>query len=240
MTLAGPTVENDVKTPFVTARGLKFPLRPDILDTAIQRQLRRETYELEELRILPKILEPASRVLELGGGIGFLSSLMRGQMGCEKVVCVEANPALVDYIAQVHELNALDGIERLCGVAIPDRASPPQSRTFYVTRPFNASSLVKPWDTSKIVDEIDVPELPLSDIIARHGITKIICDIEGGEAGIFEKVAFGAVTDIVLELHRHRIGGKGINRLFQAMIDHGFYYEQKYSMGKVVHFKKVA
>jgi hypothetical protein len=126
-------------------------------------------------------------------------------------------------------------------VATPDEmeAKSTDSMKFFVTDPFWASSLVKPHDVKKITEVIDVPTYSLSRMIEESKATAIVCDIEGGEAEVFQNVDFGNVKYILMELHTHRVGGNGILKVFESMNRHGFFYHQNLSFGKVVLFQKV-
>lgn len=225
----------------ISSHDILIPFEPAIMTDQVKRQLKNQRYENEERRLLHHFLDKDSRVLELGAGIGFLSSFMHKKIKVAHVTCCEANPVLVDLIKKVHALNNLKDINVVHAVAVPDDApaGPGYDKKFFVTNPFSASSLVKPHDTKKITDVIDVPTRRLSDLISESKATSIICDIEGGETDVFKTVRFGDVKTILMEVHTHRVGGKGTMRVFDSMHRHGFYYDQNISRGKVVLFRRL-
>ena len=52
-----------------------------------------------------RVARAGDTVLELGGGIGYMSTLLAVKTRA-RVVSFEANPALIDYIRSVHAANA--------------------------------------------------------------------------------------------------------------------------------------
>lgn len=218
-------------------RGIRFPQNEKVLNRKIKRKLLSDSYETPEANSLHRFLKPTSRVLELGGGIGFISSLM-SKLGVKQVTTVEANPVLCGYISQVHVANGINNAEVLNGIALTDR----QSQTtkdipFYVTDPFWSSSMKKP--RGEDYEKIEVPSFSLSELIQSRQANTIVCDIEGGELSLFKDVDLNGVRHIYMELHTRRYGGRGVVSIFEAMHAHGFYYHQKVSGNDVCLFERL-
>ncbi|MFP3367124.1 hypothetical protein R0J93_26120, partial [Pseudoalteromonas sp. SIMBA_148] len=80
---------------------------------------------------------------ELGGGIGYISTLCHLQKKAKKIVVFEANPTLITIIEKTHSLNGVTA-EVINAVVLPRKTS--ETVPFYVRDDFWASSLSKePW-----------------------------------------------------------------------------------------------
>ena len=77
-------------------------------------------------------------MLEIGAGIGFISTLLARQRRVARVVAVEANPHLIAYMTRLHALNRVRKVRRLNAV-LTNEARP--SATFYLRRDFWMGSL---------------------------------------------------------------------------------------------------
>jgi len=86
-------------------RGIKLPHDKDVISHNIKNSIQNGSYEREESEQLEKILQKGERVLEIGGGIGYMSSLTAKSKQVEKICVVEANPNLIGYMQIVHQLN---------------------------------------------------------------------------------------------------------------------------------------
>ncbi|HET9067567.1 MAG TPA: FkbM family methyltransferase, partial [Amaricoccus sp.] len=80
---------------------MTFPLDPSVVTPAIRAAILSGRFEAEEASQIPRIVRPGDRVLEIGAGIGFISTLLSRQPRVARVVAVEANPNLIDYMARV-------------------------------------------------------------------------------------------------------------------------------------------
>jgi FkbM family methyltransferase len=218
---------------------LVFPLDREIITEDVFKALKRGNYEQEELNGLKKIVDHNTRALELGAGIGFISAYLRSALNVPHVTCIEANPKLASYIRKMHDLNKITDTDIFSCVAVPDNLpiSQKQAVPFYITEPFWSSSLAKPRQ-NRIREVIETPVRALSELIRESEATVIVCDIEGGENGLFEAVDFGRVEHVFLELHAHRIRGDGVRNVFDSLHRHGFAYDQSVSFRKIVNFRR--
>jgi len=218
--------------------GVRLPHDDSIITPQVARALTRGNYERPEVLALPKFLDPGDRVLELGAGIGYISSYAAKVIGVEHVTCVEANPALAFYIRRAHDIQGLANTDIRNCVALPDTApmSPDKTMDFHIREPFWSSSLEPGRDAIEVKR---VPQAYLSDLIAKSRATALIVDIEGGERDLFDGGDLGSVNRIYLELHTRYIRPSGIKACFDALSKHGFYYDQRVSHGGVVLFRKL-
>ncbi len=227
----------------IVSRGMRFPDDPQIITASVAKKLRREKYETPEITGLEKFVQPKDRVLELGGGIGYISTFIAKFLNVQAITVVEANTKLCSYIQQVHAANDVAHVALKNGVALPDAAhdepSLPSDHTipFYITDPFWSSSMIAPAKASDAI-RVDVPAFRLSDLVASFKPTIIVCDIEGGEVELFEQVDLTGVNYIYLELHTRVTGAHGVVRVFEAMHRHRFFYHQRVSRDGVVLFQR--
>lgn len=218
--------------------GVSLPHDDAIITPQVAAALKRGNYERPEVLATPKFLEPEDRVLELGAGIGYISSYVAKVVGVAHVTCVEANPMLADYIRRMHEMQGLSNTSVKNCVAVPGSAklAPEKEVDFYIRDPFWSSSLDAGRD---VVSVARIPQEYLSDLIRDADATAMIVDIEGGERDIFQGGDLGTVRKIYVELHTRYIRPKGIKACFDALSEQGFYYDQRVSHGGVVLFRKL-
>lgn len=223
---------------FYELNGIRLPHDEEIMTPEVSSALRRGNYERPELIATPKFLDPLDRVLELGAGVGYISAFIAKEIGVEHVTCVEANPKLAEYVRRVHELHGLKQTRVKNCVAISGDAKIGDDKMtdFFIREPFWSSSL----DPSRgFLAKVPVSQEYLSDLIEESEATAMIVDIEGGERDLFVGGNLGSVRKIYLELHTRYIRPKGIKACFDALSEHGFYYDQRVSHGGVVLFRKL-
>ncbi len=236
--MASPSLDQNAETTksaqgFVTSRGLKFPKDRNVLPPRIIHAMRQNLYEAKEADVVRRLVRPRDVVMELGGGIGYMSSLAARACHKGRVHTYEANPNLLPYMRSVHEVNKLNNIEinnALLG-------SESGRATFYVRSNFLSSS------QTATRGEEDVQEVELEVRNAREECERIkptifICDIEGAEADVLPAMDLSTVRSAVIELHPQNIGSKGIKTVFEAMQANGLTYFPRLSVAKVVCFKR--
>lgn len=223
---------------FYELNGVRLPHDDAIMTPQVAAALKRGNYERPEMQAIPKFLEPDDRVLELGAGIGYISSFVAGVVGVAHVTCVEANPKLAAFIRRAHDLQGLSNTDIRNCVALPgDKPLAPNGRVdFYIREPFWSSSLDPGRDAVSVTQ---VEQAYLHDLIAETQATALIVDIEGGERDLFVGGDLGSVRKIYVELHTRYIRPKGVKTCFDALSAHGFYYDQRVSHGGVVLFRKL-
>lgn len=224
----------DAERAFLDLRGIRIPDDPRIITPAIRRAILTGRFEAEEAAAVPGIVRPGDRVLEIGAGIGFMSTLLLRRPEVECVIAVEANPALISYMGDLHAENGVDGVIRLNAVLTNDTRD---RATFYVRHDFWMGSLMA--HPNPYVGTIEVPTHSLDRLLRDEAITLIVCDIEGAEAFLFEGADLGPVDRIFLELHDHVTGLRGVGAVFRALAAHDFAYDPRHSTGSVVLFQRV-
>jgi len=183
--------------------GIKVPFVPAIITPKIERPLRNSRYEAGECAEMRKLLQPGDRVLELGAGLGLLSTVA-AQMPGVTVTTVEANPDLIPLIRETHRLNGVT-VDLRNGVATADDGP---EIDFYLRADFWGSSMEpdsRPW-----LSKATLPRFGLKRLIAELNPTVIVCDIEGGELGLFDGADLSGVRGVVIETHPKVYGAGGL------------------------------
>ena len=215
--------------------GIKIPIDKAIFSDTIIGAIKKGNYERREATEVQRIVEPGERVLEIGGGIGFVSAVAALDPRVEKIVVFEANPLLMPVIAELHEMNGVANVDVVNGVLM--NSTHAEAAKFYVRQDFWSSSLAeKPWGYERA---IDVPTYSFSEQVERIRPTLIVCDIEGGELNLFENANLSGVKKVLMEVHQEVIGRDGMKKLFDSMSSRGFHYDQWHSNGSVVLFSDI-
>ena len=152
--------------------GVLIPLEPSIITPAIESAISAGRFEQEEARELPLIVDYGDKVLEIGAGIGFISTLLARMQKVSKVIAYEANPGLMPFMADLHDLNGVNRIDRRNAVLTNDGDA---SKTFYLRHDFWMGSLAEgpnPYSAT-----VEVPTDPLNDVLRDEEITllRLIC-----------------------------------------------------------------
>lgn len=203
----------------IETQGIKVPFDPRIITPKIERPMRRGRYEGGECAALRRVLRPGDRVLELGAGLGLCSTVAAMAEGVERVVAIEANPELLPLIRETHRLNGVEGrVDLRNGVAVPQGGD---DIAFYIRPDFWASSMEAGSRGYTRVETL--PAIGLTDLIAELRPTVLVCDIEGGELGLFDGLDLSGVRNLVLELHPKVYGKEGLARIGTVLACKGLY-----------------
>jgi FkbM family methyltransferase len=216
------------------AAGVVIPPDPEVITPTIRQAILAGRFEAEESSQIPYIVRPGDRVLEIGAGIGFVSTLLSRQRRVSKVIAVEANPFLLDYMTRLHALNKVRKVRRINAVLTNE---PQASATFYLRRDFWMGSLAAA--PNPYLGTVEVPTMSFDALLRNEAIDLIVCDVEGAEAVLFHGADLSGVDRIFLELHDHVTGLSGVRGLFATLAGHGFVYDPRHSLGAVVLFRRL-
>lgn len=226
---------SDTKFSYFELKGISIRLPQEILSDRMREAFESGKYESLEARYMHRILKPGDRLLELGGGVGFLSALAGKTVELGACTVVEANPLLCEVITETHRRNGLN-FRVLNSVACPAREDQSSSVPFYLRENFWGSSL----DGSRKYRSVtNVARLDLQKLIDEFQPTIIICDIEGAEVDLVSEIDFSTVDRLYFEIHKAASGIKGIHSLFLNLLMQGFSYDPDNSVGAVVLFTKI-
>ncbi len=219
----------------IEVHGIRVPVVEPVINERMRGVLESGRYERNEVRLLERLARPDDVVLELGAGVGVVSSVAARVVGAERVVSIEANPDLIPIIEETHRLNDVVGIKLLHGAAL----SKPRSTAeipFYLRPNFWASSMDhrKEDKRSGGVREVPVPVIDLNSLIADIRPTILVMDIEGGELSLVSDGDFSTVRSVIMELHPRVYGNQGVERIFSALAKAGLTYDARASRGGTV------
>ncbi|GLT10526.1 FkbM family methyltransferase [Sulfitobacter sp. PR48] len=230
---------NTVDTPgrktnaqFVMSRGMRFPKHPDIIQGRVRKLLRTNQYEAKETEAALRVVREGDVVMELGAGIGYMSTLVATKRKIASVHSFEANPHLIPYIQTVHAANGVKNASVTNAILGPRKGTV----DFYVRDALLGSSL------QVLEGEVDPPATKV-DVLNMNTVMKeikpnvLICDIEGAEADLIPQMDLSGLRAAILETHPQWIGPEGINKIFRAFMDAGLAYYHRGSQGKVVCFR---
>ncbi len=210
--------------------GLRLELPPEVATENIRNALSQGWYEALEAQQVPYLLQPGEIVLEVGAGIGLISTLCAKDRRTKEVHAVEANPQLIPVIKHTHKINKAK--VKVYNEVLADADG---MTSFYLHRDFWASSLTG-WEGAT---RVDVAKTSFQSRIDAIKPTMLIVDIEGGETNLFDQVKMPSVEKILIELHQNVVGRKNIKHLFDVLGAKGFHYDQWHSNGPVVTFSAV-
>ena len=214
-------------------RGVVIPDDPRIITPAIRAAVLSGRFERDEAEAVPGIVRPGDVALEIGAGLGFMSTLLAREPGIRRVIAVEANPMLMDYMAELHGENEVE-VERLNAVLTN---APGESATFYLRRDFWMGSLIA--GPNPFIATVNVPTRSLDELLRTEGVSLIVCVVEGAEAFLFADADLSGVDRVLVELHDHVTGLKGVAGLFATLGARGFAYDPRHSSRSVVLFQKI-
>jgi FkbM family methyltransferase len=230
-----PQTGQDNGSDFIRARGLKFPDDPSILPQRVRRNLKMRQYEAREADAVRNLVGPEDVVIELGGGIGFMSTLMARSCKAKAVHCFEANPTLIPYIERVYAANDITTATVTNALLGPRKGK----AIFYERENFLGSSLdPNAKGASPVVREHEIEVLNIKTVMNKIRPTALVCDIEGAEADLLPLADLSGLRVAVVELHPQWIGQTGVQAVFDAFHSAGLTYYPKTSDKKVVTFLK--
>ena len=194
--------------------GVQIPINSEIISDKIVERIKEGLYEHKEAQQIKRIIQPGDRILEVGGGIGFISTLCSKNPHTEAIRVFEANPQLLPYIDEVHALNKVSNAETVNAVLI--NGTRPGALEFYVRQHFWASSLSP--EPGGYLKSVSVPTRSFSHEVENFRPSLIICDIEGGELDLFMNANLTGVSRVYMEVHQKVIGKRGMKTLFDAFL----------------------
>ena len=214
---------------------VKIPFSSHIISKGMEKRLRRNRYEGGETDKSVIAVRQEDRVIELGAGIGYLSSFVCKTSKPAQYVAIEANPDLIPVIKEAHRLNEIQNIQVLNGIL---SGGPESSFDFYLRSDFWASSMEP--DSRPYVRVEKVPKISASDLFKSVKPTVLLIDIEGAEAELLKDLDLSTVREIVIELHAKVYGPNGIGKILRLLSDRGFLPTPEARDTTVRHFRRIA
>lgn len=210
--------------------GVILPIAAPGISPALARAIYLDPYEAHERSVILNKLAADDIVLELGAGIGFISTLCARKIGSERVCAVEANPAMAETIRETYRLNGVSP-RLICGLLGEGEGD----ETFFVERNFISSSTRQ---RSSAAQPVRTRRYDARDLLAEIRPSFLICDIEGGEQELLAYLPLDGVRKLCIELHPHVIGNRETSELFGRLLAQGFVCDFLSSSGKVYFFER--
>ena len=215
----------------VKHHGIKIPIGPEVSDV-IRTSIYWSAYEDHEVRTLKQVLKQTDSVLDIGAGIGFVSSFIAKEIGSDNVIVYEANPKLIPAIKNTFAHNNVSPALKNKILSNNNGSVP-----FYVCENFWSSSTVRRYDSDQ---KIEVETEDINTVISSRNITTIVMDIEGGEAELFSKINdYSTIERIIFEIHPHVIGQAASMNVIKTLIEKGFFIDFNYVSSNVLFFEKI-
>ncbi len=181
-------------------------------------RLWRGTYERSERALLQRWLDSQAPVVELGGGIGVVSTLVNCRLNNPtRHVVVEANPGLLPILDRQRQLNGASFTVEYAAIDYSGAAT----TTLNISDGFLAARVGSDGPGIQVVTTT------LKRVFERHpwtGVT-LICDIEGVETDLVEhegEVIERHCRTLVIEVHPEFRTDEARARMVEALQRRGF------------------
>jgi FkbM family methyltransferase len=197
----------------ITIEGVRLRLGRH-MSRRVERALSKGSYEREELRLIGSVLSPGDIVLEVGAGLGLVSTYCAKRIGSNRVFAYEADPDLEPCIRETYRLNGVEPTLEMCAVG-----PRPGRVTLYRDKHFVSSSVVRRRAGSR---PVEVSGKALNQVVEKRRPTLLVVDAEGAERELFDGAELPTVEKIVLELHDRVIGPTGTDAVRAALGNLGF------------------
>lgn len=218
---------------FATVHGIKVAFDPAVVSRPVIRQLECGAYEVPEVSALGKVIRPDDHVLELGGGIGFMSAFAMQHIDPARgaAVVYEANPLLIPVIKRTHALNG-SAVTVENAVLAPGKVS--GHAKFFRRFNFPESSL--DGEAPGVIEQHDVPLVSFDEVLRDFRPTLLVVDIEGGEATVFDGVDLSCVRAAIVEFHPAVTGNRVVTEVIGRLAAQGLSVDLQMSRSNVLTF----
>lgn len=219
--------------------GITLEVPDALLNANLRDKLDKGDYERQEARAAKLRVQPGDRVLELGGGVGYISAICAQATDPSNILTVEANPALLDVIRANLDANGGAGAQVLHGAVVGEQnATDDGLILFRLGAAFWASSIAD--ENANPARLVEVSAIPLAQLLAAHAPTVVIMDIEGAEEHLFDTPWPPFVRNVMMELHPRKYSGTAIKRIVDCMSASGLTYDPGCSRGALLAFRRVS
>lgn len=209
----------------IPVRGMKYSF-------GVKRLLTLGNYETSERALIKKIVKPGDRVVEMGGSIGIVASILSEIVGTSGFVySIEAIPRLTSE--SVKWLERKNNIKVLTGYGFPVFRTPNKYKQIDFID--NGNSLGGQIDFTSIgqseVETQNIFDLDTIEKMFNFQPNILVLDIEGSEIVFLEKDAIipEFIKSIIIEMHPNLYGGKTEEKIIQILIENGFQLKEEIS-----------
>ncbi|MDB5200759.1 MAG: FkbM family methyltransferase [Ferruginibacter sp.] len=206
--------------PWKKVETIWLPLLPEIGFNTV-RWIVNGRYEEGEIAIVKQTLAADDIVLEIGTGLGFVSSYCSAKIGSDRVFTFEGNPLNVAMANKVFEKNQvspkLKNAVLGMGSGMVDFPVDEQHRL--------GSSMLREGKMRP------VPLVDLNETIRVLQPTYLVMDIEGAEYNILKMISMQSIVKLQFELHPAVLGKAKCNEIFMILKAGGFMMDDKLCHG---------
>ncbi|SEW00511.1 methyltransferase, FkbM family [Aliiroseovarius sediminilitoris] len=217
--------------------GIDLDIPLHCLNDNLKQQLQNEHYEWKEVNGLKRHLKKGDRVLDLGGGAGYIAIQAARIAGAGNVATVEASAEMVQAIGRNLVLNHAEAVRVLHGAVVPDDFS--GGSVEFDVKPAFWSSAIAVGPRKGAAQRIKVPALRLSDLLHAFEPNLVIMDVEGAERDLARQDWPLMVQLVIMEIHPQTYPPAGIQEIFDGMSKAGFAYMPWGSRGNLVVFQRL-
>lgn len=222
----------ETKTPpshFVVSRDMNFPHHADFIQGKTRARLRRGVYEANEAEAVLRTVRPDDVVLELGAGLGFISTLMALKRRVAAVHSYDPNPHLIPYIQTVHAANGLTNMTVRNGIL-----GPRKGEVDFHLRPDLTTSSLHLEEGEKELPKTRIPVHNAQTIWSEVQPTVLYCNLKGAEATVIPPLPLTGLRAAIIAFTPQNSGPHQVNAVFQALMSAGLSYYHRGSAGKVI------
>lgn len=216
--------------------GVSLRVPGKTMNAGLRRAFENGDYEWNERLAVTRHVTPEDRVLDIGAGVGFISSLAAQVVGGERVVSVEASPVLQEVLRSNLDANGAREAELIHAAVVPD-SHEGDTVTFAVTGAFWASALE--GHESGAAEKVTVPAVKLSELLEPFQPTIVIMDVEGAEVEFCEQDWPASVRLLILEIHTGKYPPRTVKRIFDGFSARGFTIMPWGTRGEVITLQRV-
>ncbi len=195
-----------------------FEVPADALNDQLRERLRAGFFERRERQFVKDLLRPGDRFLDLGAGVGLVSTVAARIVGPENVVAVEANPVLLRSIRRNIRLNTARGAWVIHGAVVGEDYRGGQVELALGGAFWSSSIVSKP----KANIRVQVPARKLSRLVSVQRPNVVTKDVEGAEADILIAPVADTVRLMIVEFHPHIYGAARHENLLAGLKAQGF------------------
>jgi FkbM family methyltransferase len=183
----------------VPGHGLRFDLGRDP-DPRLAARLAWGLYESAEVRFVNGFLRAKLDVVELGGSLGVVASVIGSRIGSRRLVIVEAAPELAPLIRTNVSRNAPAAAVEVVSAVLDYDVTEGTEVPFLFARDTTAGRVDRTGESGA-----GVPAIQLSSLLDRHLIEDyaLVCDVEGAEWGLLDRdmPALDRCRQLIIEFH---------------------------------------
>jgi FkbM family methyltransferase len=159
--------------------------------------------------------------MEIGTGLGFLSTFCAKQIGSNNVFTYEANSELKDHIQETYSINCINPTLEICLIGEHNG-----EQEFFLDRDFWIFSVIQNGQGYR---KIKLHIKSFNQEIQRINPTFLIIDIESGEYDLVQYADFHNGKKILIEIHPSVLGLEKANLVKGKLKESGFQINEKLS-----------